>query len=69
MKAVSALQDKGVAQGGLIDTPDRKWFAYLFQDHGAVGRIPYLVPVKWENGWPVLGIDGKVPEVLERSAC
>ncbi len=60
-----ALQDKGVAQGGLIDTPDGKWFAYLFQDHGAVGRIPYLVPVKWENGWPVLGIDGKVPETLE----
>ncbi|GET33597.1 glycosyl hydrolase [Prolixibacter bellariivorans] len=58
------LQDKGVAQGGLIDTPDGRWFAYLFQDHGSVGRIPYLVPVKWENGWPVLGVDGKVPEVL-----
>ncbi len=60
-----ALQDKGVAQGGLIDTPDGKWFAYLFQDHGAVGRIPYLVPVKWEDGWPVLGVDGKVPETLD----
>ncbi|MBN1481223.1 glycosyl hydrolase 43 family protein [candidate division KSB1 bacterium] len=60
-----ALQDKGVAQGGLIDTPDGRWFAYLFQDHGAVGRIPYLVPVKWEDGWPVLGVDGKVPDVLE----
>ncbi len=60
-----ALEDKGVAQGGLIDTPDGKWFSYLFQDHGSVGRIPYLVPVKWEDGWPVLGIDGKVPDVLE----
>ncbi len=60
-----ALQDKGVAQGGLIDTPEGKWFAYLFQDHGAVGRIPYLVPVKWTNDWPVLGEDRKVPEVLE----
>jgi beta-xylosidase len=59
------LQDIGVAQGGLIDTPDGKWFAYLFQDHGSVGRIPYLVPVKWEDGWPVLGIDGKVPHVLD----
>jgi len=29
-----ALQDQGVAQGGMIDTPDGKWFAYLFQDHG-----------------------------------
>lgn len=60
-----ALQDKGVAQGGLIDRPDGRWFAYLFQDHGAVGRIPYLVPVTWEDGWPVLGVDGRVPETLE----
>jgi len=62
------LQDQGVAQGSLIDTPDGRWFAYLFQDHGAVGRIPYLVPVKWEDGWPVLGKDGKVPETLELPA-
>ena len=58
------LQDKGVAQGGLVDTPDGKWFAYLFGDRGAVGRIPYLVPVEWKDGWPVLGVDGKVPDEL-----
>ena len=63
-----ALQDKGVAQGGLIDTPDGRWFAYLFRDYGSVGRIPYLVPVKWEDGWPILGIDGKVPEILDLPA-
>ena len=63
-----ALQDKGVAQGGLIDTPDGRWFAYLFRDNGAVGRIPYIVPVKWENGWPVLGADGKVPMELDLPA-
>ncbi|WP_324671226.1 glycoside hydrolase 43 family protein [Hymenobacter sp. GOD-10R] len=59
-----ALQDLGVAQGGLIDTPDGRWFSYLFRDYGAVGRIPYLVPVTWANGWPVLGTDGKVPQTL-----
>jgi len=60
-----ALQDLGVAQGGLIDTPDGQWFAYLFRDFGAVGRIPYLVPVQWKDGWPVLGNPaGKVPETL-----
>lgn len=59
------LMDKGVAQGGLIDTPDGRWFAYLFQDHGSVGRIPYLVPVRWEEEWPVLGVGGKVPDELE----
>ncbi|MBX2945081.1 MAG: glycoside hydrolase 43 family protein [Cyclobacteriaceae bacterium] len=63
-----ALQDLGVAQGGLIDTPDGTWYSYLFRDYGAVGRIPYLVPMKWEDGWPVLGIDGKVPEELDLPA-
>ncbi|WP_394341997.1 glycoside hydrolase family 43 protein [Pseudochryseolinea flava] len=63
-----SLQDLGVAQGGLIDTPDGNWYAYLFRDYGAVGRIPYLVPVKWIDGWPVLGVQGKVPEVLPLSA-
>lgn len=62
------LQDKGVAQGGLIDTPGGKWFAYLFRDFGALGRIPYLVPVNWEDGWPVLGINGKVPDTLDLPA-
>ncbi|TDH23460.1 glycosyl hydrolase 43 family protein [Segetibacter sp. 3557_3] len=62
------LQDLGVAQGGLIDRPDGSWYAYLFRDFGAVGRIPYLVPVKWENGWPILGVDGKVPGRLDLPA-
>ncbi|AGA78904.1 glycoside hydrolase family 43 protein [Echinicola vietnamensis] len=62
------LQDKGVAQGGLIDTPDGTWYAYLFRDYGAVGRIPYLVPVQWQDGWPVLGAAGKVPDQLDLPA-
>lgn len=62
------LQDLGVAQGGLIDTPEGNWFAYLFRDYGSVGRIPYLVPVKWEDGWPVLGENGKVPATLDLPA-
>ena len=62
------LQDRGIAQGGLIDTPDGRWFSYLFRDYGAVGRVPYLVPVKWEDGWPVLGENGKVPEIVDLPA-
>ncbi|HOC00836.1 MAG TPA: glycoside hydrolase 43 family protein [Verrucomicrobiota bacterium] len=60
-----ALQDKGVAQGSLVDTPGGDWFAYLFRDFGAVGRIPYLVPVQWKDGWPVFGIDGEAPDRLD----
>jgi len=63
-----ALQDQGVAQGGLIDTPRGDWYAFLFQDHGAVGRTPYLVPVKWEEGWPILGNGGKAPATLSIEA-
>ncbi|MBW8780305.1 MAG: family 43 glycosylhydrolase, partial [Verrucomicrobia bacterium] len=59
------LDDRGIAQGGLIDTPEGKWYAYLFKDNGAVGRIPYLVPVTWKDGWPVLGEDGKAPMTLD----
>jgi beta-xylosidase len=59
-----ALQDQGIAQGGLIDTPKGIWYAFLFQDHGAVGRTPFLVPVKWGEGWPILGKDGKAPATL-----
>lgn len=61
------LHDRGIAQGGLVDTPSGKWYALLFKDNGAVGRIPCLVPVKWEEGWPILGHDGKAPVVLDIS--
>ncbi len=63
-----ALEDRGIAQGGLIDTPEGDWYAYLFRDYGGVGRIPYLTPVTWEDGWPVLGVDGKVPDTLDLPA-
>lgn len=57
--------NQGVAQGGIVDTPDGKWFAVLFQDRGAVGRIPVLLPVTWEKDYPVFGVNGKVPEEFE----
>ena len=52
--------NSGVAQGGIVDTPEGDWYGILFQDHGAVGRIPVLVPVSWENDFPVFGEAGTV---------
>lgn len=60
----------GVAQGGIVDTPSGKWFGILFQDSGAVGRIPVLVPVEFKDvptgsvlaDFPVFGDQGRVPE-------
>lgn len=57
--------NRGIAQGVFIEGSNGKWNAMLFQDHGAVGRIPYLIPMKWENNWPVIGINGKAPEEFE----
>ena len=45
----------GVAQGGIVSTPDGRWYAIVFQDHGALGRTPVLVSVRFEDGWPVFG--------------
>lgn len=55
----------GVAQGGIVDTPDGKWYGFLFQDHGSVGRIPVIVPVTWVDDWPMMGVNGKAPVTLE----
>lgn len=62
-------KQNGVAQGGLVDTPDGQWYAMLFQDHDAVGRVPVLVPVRWEDNWPVYGEDGKVPLTISMSGA
>lgn len=57
----------GVAQGCFIDTEEGDWYAMLFQDHEAVGRVPVLIPCRWENGWPILGDEnGKVPPVMQK---
>ena len=55
----------GVAQGGIVDTPEGDWYAILFQDRGAVGRTPVLLPIHWEKDYPVFGVDGKIPFVFE----
>lgn len=52
----------GVAQGGMIDTPEGDWYLFMFQDRGAVGRVPLVMPLHFdEEGFPVIGGDGKVP--------
>ncbi len=51
----------GVAQGGMVDTPDGEWYAFMFQDRGALGRSPMLMPLHFKNNYPVIGDQGKVP--------
>ncbi len=62
------LHDRGIAQGGIFDTPDGKWLAIMFRDTSAVGRIPYIMPVEWKDGWPILGVQGVVPDTMNLPA-
>jgi beta-xylosidase len=51
-----------VAQGCIIDDENGNWYGLVFQDRGGVGRVPLLMPVRWVDGWPMLGDEnGKVP--------
>ena len=60
------MDNAGVAQGGIVQAADGSWYAMLFQDHSSVGRIPVLVPVTWENGWPVFGDEnGQAPVEMD----
>ncbi len=55
-----------VGQGSLIDDENGNWYAIIFQDRGAIGRVPLLMPCTWIDGWPMLGDEnGRVPSIGE----
>ncbi|MDE6336422.1 MAG: glycoside hydrolase 43 family protein [Muribaculaceae bacterium] len=49
-------------QGALVQTPAGEWWTLLFRDNGTLGRMPFLLPVKWVDGWPVIGTNGTAGE-------
>ena len=51
----------GCAQGGIVDTPLGDYYSIVFQDRGAVGRIPVLTPVAINDTTVIYGHDGKIP--------
>ena len=47
----------GPHQGAWVTTQTGEdWFLH-FQDKEAYGRVVHLQPVKWNNDWPVIGVD------------
>lgn len=52
------FEKQHIHQGGLVQTQTGEWWTILFKDAGTVGRIPYLEPVEWVDGWPVIGNAG-----------
>jgi len=47
----------GPHQGAIVDTPDGKWYFMHFQQTPVLGRVVHLQPMRWQDGWPVIGID------------
>ena len=47
----------GPHQGAWVELKNgENWFIH-FQDKGPYGRVVHLQPMKWENDWPVIGMD------------
>ncbi len=55
----NAFCDNAIHQGALVETQTGEWWTIMFRDAGAIGRVPYLEPVKWQDGWPIIGNKGK----------
>ena len=50
------MKTNGIGQGGIVETPDGKWWCFLFKDYGSLGRMPVWLPMTWSaDGWPVVG--------------
>ncbi len=47
----------GPHQGALVDTPDGSWWFYHFQEIPVIGRVVHLQPVRWQDDWPLMGVD------------
>lgn len=68
-KAVILQSDFGgfpyVGQGTIVDSKAGDWYGIIFQDRGGVGRVLTLSPVRWIDGWPMIGDEnGKVPQAM-----
>ena len=47
----------GPHQGALVDAPDGSWWFYHFQETPVLGRVVHLQPARWQDDWPLMGID------------
>ncbi len=47
-------------QGGIVDTPTGEWWSVIMSDHGSAGRMVALVPITWDNDFPLIGLPGNL---------
>ncbi len=53
-----ATSINGPHQGALVETPQGEWWFVHFQQLGVYGRVVHLNPVTWQDGWPLMGVEG-----------
>lgn len=60
--ARAQASDRGlwIHQGGMCDTPSSEWWSIIMSDHGSAGRMVSLVPITWDNGFPLIGLPGNL---------
>ena len=47
-------------QGGIVQAKNGSWWALLMQDFHSIGRTVCLMPMTWEDGWPMIGLKGNL---------
>jgi xylan 1,4-beta-xylosidase len=60
--ARASANDRGLwlHQGGMCDTPSGEWWSIIMSDHGSAGRMVSLVPITWDNDFPLIGLPGNL---------
>jgi len=47
-------------QGGIVQAKNGTWWALFMQDFHSIGRTVCLMPMTWEDGWPMVGLKGNL---------
>ena len=47
-------------QGGIVQAKNGSWWALFMQDFHSIGRTVCLMPMTWEDGWPLVGLKGNL---------
>ena len=61
--AQGATAINGPHQGAWVTTPEGSDWFFHFQDKRAYGRLVHLQPMRWQDGWPLIGEPSAAPGV------
>lgn len=53
------VPDGGPHQGGIVELDNGESWFVGFKSAGHLGRICFLQPVRWRDGWPIFGDNGR----------